>query len=162
MPAEAYNPEIAEEILVRMRCGESVRSICSDPEHPEFPCRKTVERWAARDTDGFADRYAHAYLAGVQSRIENAADIAEEIPTFKDTDGVVRIDAAGIQRNKLRCEQARWDASHLLRGSGKLHKLLDYGDKTEISGEMGIRTVMVASPVKDATPRPEPKPDFES
>ena len=137
MASEIYNPEIAEEILVRMRCGESVRSICSDPEHPEFPCRKTVERWAARDTEGFADRYALAYLAGVQARIEDAAEIAEEIPMFKDADGVMRIDSAGIQRNRLRCEQARWDASHLLRGSAKLHKLRDYGDKQEISGPDG-------------------------
>ena len=158
---EAYNPEIAEEILVRMSGGESLRTICADDG---YPCRRTVTRWAVRDTDGFGARYAAARRAGVESRIEDANEIAAETPTYKDADGVVRIDAAGIQRNRLRCDQAKWEASHLLRGGLKPSAPLDYGDniKAELSGELGIKTVIVAKPVKDATPRPDPKPDFES
>ena len=158
---EAYNPEIAEEILVRMSGGESLRTICADDG---YPCRRTVTRWAVRDTDGFGARYAAARRAGVESRIEDANEIAAETPTYTDEAGVTRIDAAGIQRNRLRCDQAKWEASHLLRGGLKPSAPLDYGDniKAELSGELGIKTVMVAKPVKDATPRPEPKPEFES
>lgn len=161
MPAEVYNPEIAEEILVRMSGGESLRTICADEG---YPCRRTVTRWAVRDTDGFGARYAAARRAGVESRIEDANEIAAEMPTYIDEKGAVRIDAAGVQRNRLRCDQAKWEASHLLRGGIKPSAPLDYGDniKAELSGEIGIKTVIVAKPVKDATPRPDPKPEFES
>ena len=158
---EAYNPELAEEILVRMSGGESLRTICVDAG---YPCRRTVTRWAVRDMDGFGARYAAARRAGVESRIEDANEIAAEMPTYTDDQGVTRIDAAGIQRNRLRCDQAKWEASHLLRGGLKPSAPLDYGDKiqAELSGELGIKTVIVAKPIKDATPRPEPKPEFES
>jgi hypothetical protein len=137
MPAEVYNPEIAEEILVRMSGGESLRTICADDG---YPCRRTVTRWAVRDTDGFGARYAAARRAGVESRIEDANEIAAETPTYTDEAGVTRIDAAGIQRNRLRCDQAKWEASHLLRGGIKPSAPLDYGDKiqAELSGELGI------------------------
>ena len=136
MPSEVYNPEIAEEILVRMSGGESLRTICADEG---YPCRRTVTRWAVRDTDGFGARYAAARRAGVESRIEDANEIAAEMPTYTDEAGVTRIDAAGIQRNRLRCDQAKWEASHLLRGGIKPSAPLDYGDKItqEMSGPDG-------------------------
>ena len=130
-----YDPVIAEEILVRMSGGESLRTICDDPNHPEYPCRRTVTRWAVRDTDGFGARYAAARRAGVESRIEDANEIAAETPTYIDEAGNVRIDAAGVQRNRLRCDQAKWEASHLLRGGLKPSAPLDYGDKLEHSGD---------------------------
>jgi hypothetical protein len=139
---EVYNPEIAEEILVRMSGGESLRTICSDDG---YPCRRTVTRWAVRDTAGFGARYAAARRAGVESRIEDANEIAAETPTYTDEVGITRIDAAGIQRNRLRCDQAKWEASHLLRGGIKPSAPLDYGDKiqAEVSGEIGIKRVIV-------------------
>ena len=139
---EVYNPEIAEEILVRMSGGESLRTICADDG---YPCRRTVTRWAVRDTDGFGARYAAARRAGVESRIEDANEIAAETPTYTDEAGITRIDAAGIQRNRLRCDQAKWEASHLLRGGIKPSAPLDYGDKiqAEVSGEIGIKRVIV-------------------
>ena len=151
MPADAYNPEIAEEILVRMSGGESLRTICDDEG---YPCRRTVTRWAVRDTDGFGARYAAARRAGVESRIEDANEIAAERPTYTDEAGITRIDAAGIQRNRLRCDQAKWEASHLLRGGIKPSAPLDYGDKIEHSGdpERPIGLTIVSS-----IPRPERK-----
>jgi hypothetical protein len=98
-----------------------------------------------RDTDGFGARYAAARRAGVESRIEDANEIAAETPTYTDEAGITRIDAAGIQRNRLRCDQAKWEASHLLRGGIKPSAPLDYGDKiqAEVSGEIGIKRVIV-------------------
>jgi len=141
MPAEIYNPEIAEEILVRMSEGESVRTICADPGYPN---RRTVIRWKVRDTEGFAKRYAAARRAGAESRIEDATEIAAETPmvTITNPDGSTRtcVDAAGIQRNRLRVDIAKWEASHLLRGGIDPESPLDYGDKlqTEISGELNL------------------------
>jgi hypothetical protein len=125
-----------------MSGGESLRTICSDDG---YPCRRTVTRWAVRDTDGFGARYAAARRAGVESRIEDANEIAAETPTYTDEAGITRIDAAGIQRNRLRCDQAKWEASHLLRGGIKPSAPLDYGDKiqAEVSGEIGIKRVIV-------------------
>ena len=132
---ESYTPELAEEILMRMSAGESLRAICSDLAHPEYPERRTVLRWVVRNTDGFAARYAEARRSGVESRIEDANEIAAELPTYVDETGKMRIDAAGIQRNRLRCDQAKWEASHLLRGGLKPSAPLDYGDKLEHSGD---------------------------
>jgi hypothetical protein len=141
---EVYDPVIAEEILVRMCGGESMRSICEDPDHPEYPSRRTVTRWAVRDTEGFAARYAFARRAGAESRIEDANEIAAEMPTYTDAQGVTRIDPAGVQRNRNRCDHAKWEASHLLRGIGKWEAPLDYGDKiqAEVSGELNIKRVI--------------------
>lgn len=138
---EAYNPEIAEEILMRMSEGESVRTICADPRYPD---RRTVLRWKVRDTEGFARRYAAARRAGVESRIEDANEIAAETPTYLDENGKTRIDAAGIQRNRLRVDTAKWEASHLLRGGIDPESPLDYGDKiqAEVSGELSIKRVI--------------------
>jgi hypothetical protein len=153
MASEIYDPEIAEEILVRMSGGESLRTICADDG---YPCRRTVTRWAVRDTEGFADRYAAARRAGVESRIEDANEIAAERPTYTDEAGVTRIDAAGIQRNRLRCDQAKWEASHLLRGGIKPSAPLDYGDKiqAELSGELGVS---IADRISKARARKEAK-----
>ena len=68
-----------------------------------------------------------------------------QILSSPDEAGITRIDAAGIQRNRLRCDQAKWEASHLLRGGIKPSAPLDYGDKiqAEVSGEIGIKRVIV-------------------
>ena len=139
MASKIYDPEIAEDILVRMSAGESLRTICDDPEHPEYPNRRTVLRWVVRDTDGFGSRYAAARRAGVESRIEDASEIAAEMPTYTDEAGITRIDAAGIQRNRLRVDTAKWEATRLLRGGLKPTAPLDYGDKItqEMSGPDG-------------------------
>ncbi len=141
MPAEAYNPEIAEEILVRMSGGESLRTICADEG---YPCRRTVTRWAVRDTEGFGARYAAARRAGVEARIEDANEIAAELPLLEivSPDGTKKtyIDPAGIQRNRLRVDTAKWEASHLLRGGLDYGAPLDYGDKiqADVSGELTV------------------------
>jgi hypothetical protein len=62
------------------------------------------------------------------------------MPTYTDAQGVTRIDPAGVQRNRNRCDQAKWEASHLLRGGLEPESPLDYGDKlqTEVSGELNL------------------------
>ena len=60
------------------------------------------------------------------------------------------LDPAGVQRNKLRCEQARWEASKLLRG-GLKDEPLDYGDKQEISGADGGPVQFVVKSILDVT-----------
>lgn len=132
-----YSPEAAMPILERMYKGDSIRSICATPGMPDYD---TVSRWRIRNED-FAIQYARARRAQVEARIEDAARWADEMPMMDvpDPDGGIsrRIDPAGIQRNKLRCEQARWEASKLLRGP--ISAPLDYGDRIqqEVSGPNG-------------------------
>jgi terminase small subunit-like protein len=52
-----YSKEIADIICTRMAEGESLRSICRDAG---MPSEGTVRGWAARDVDGFAERYRAA------------------------------------------------------------------------------------------------------
>ena len=143
-------PEIVECILQRMYAGESVRHICMDKDMPD---QATVSLWRIKD-DAFYKQYARARRAQVEARIEDASAIADEIPTctVPDPDGgtSVRIDPAGVQRNKLRCEQARWEASKLLRG-GLKDEPLDYGDKQEISGADGGPVQFVVKSILEVT-----------
>jgi hypothetical protein len=141
MATTLYKPEYVERAREMCLAGAINPELAADDG---YPCRRTVTRWAVRDTEGFADRYAAARRAGVESRIEDANEIAAETPliTMMLPDGTIKtcIDAAGIQRNRLRCDQAKWEASHLLRGGIKSSAPLDYGDKiqTEISGELNL------------------------
>ena len=141
-------PEIVECILQRMYAGESVRHICRDKDMPD---QATVSLWRIKD-DAFYKQYARARRAQVEARIEDASAIADEIPTctVPDPDGgtSVRIDPAGVQRNKLRCEQARWEASKLLRGP--IDAPLDYGDKIGLSTPDGPLQIRDVSDLTDA------------
>jgi hypothetical protein len=133
-----------------MSAGESVRHICADFDMPD---KTTVNLWRIR-RDDFSRQYARARRAQVEARIEDASEIADEIPTctVPDPDGgtSMRIDPAGVQRNKLRCEQARWEASKLLRGK-LVDEPLDYGDKQEISGSDGGPVVFAIKSILDIT-----------
>jgi hypothetical protein len=62
---------------------------------------------------------------------------------------------AGIQRNKLRVDARKWVVCKLLPKV--------YGDKiqAEVSGELGIRTVIVSSKPTIGAPRPALKPVFD-
>ena len=126
-----YTPKIAERIMLRMYEGETLRKICQDES---MPARSTVHLWRIRNKD-FSDQYAHARRAQVEARMEDAAEIADELPTCRvpDPDGGVstRIDGAGIQRNRLRVDLAKWEASKLLHGMLSSAPL-DYGDKVEV------------------------------
>ena len=95
----------------------------------------TVFRWLAKHAE-FRDMYAHARECQAELYANQIIDIADEAPITEqpDPDGgvTIRIDAAGVQRNKLRVDARKWVAAKLLPRK--------YGDRTlsEHAGAMKV------------------------
>jgi len=140
----SYTPETAEFICARIASGESMVSICADAD---MPAQVTVYSWLSKFPE-FAKRYACAREEQAEKYASEIIAIADENPTctVPDPDGgvSVRVDAAAIQRNKLRVDARKWIACKLLPKV--------YGDKQQISGdpEAPIGITIVSS-----IPRPE-------
>jgi len=91
---------------------------------------------------------------------------------LRDIDDVTRMAVAGLEVTEL--FEGNGDQKHAY-GLCKKIKLADKGanlerlgrhlklftDKTELSGELGIKTVLVAKPVKSTVPRPANRPEFD-
>jgi len=72
--------------------GESLRAICSDPGKPS---EGTVRGWAARDHDGFGERYRAARSLLVEFWADQIIDIADE-PDLDPRDRQVRVHTRAI------------------------------------------------------------------
>ena len=107
MAQEFYTPELADEILMRMANGESLRQICSGPGKPSAPL---VRKWVVNDKDGFAQRYENARIAQGHAVAEKAYADA-----FNEPDP---------QKARLMFDAGRWYA-------GKLHPKA-YSDKASV------------------------------
>jgi hypothetical protein len=136
MPAgrpSTYEQTIADEICERIAAGESLRRICGSKE--EMPAPSTVIEWVLRRPD-FAEQYARAREIQAQLLSDEIFDIAEEEPTavitFGEDGHKECVDAAGIQRNRLRVDTRKWYLSKVLPKV--------YGDKLETvhSGEVSF------------------------
>ncbi len=107
MPAgrpSSWTQEIEDEILLRLSHGEPLSKICRD-EH--IPAESTIYRWEDH-VEGFSEKVSRARERTADHYSHEIIEIAEETPVFEqpDPDGgtSVRIDPAGIQRNKLRID----------------------------------------------------------
>ena len=72
-----YTDELAERILSRMADGETVTSICADPDYPTF---RTINRWAenvAESSEFFVSGYARAKRYQARFFAEQTLDIAD-------------------------------------------------------------------------------------
>lgn len=126
-----YNAKLADDICTRLIRGESLISICRDEDMPD---ETQVYRWLTEKPE-FRQKYSTARELQTERFVEETISIADELPVHEvpDVDGgtSMRIDAAGISRNKLRVDTRKWWASKLLPRK--------YGDKIaqEISGPDG-------------------------
>jgi hypothetical protein len=122
-----YEPQICEQILLKMYQGLSLRKICAADDMPD---RSTVHLWRIRHEE-FSRQYARARRAQVEARIEDANEVAcDGSQDFIQTEDGPVFNSEHVQRSKLIVEQARWEAGKLLRG-GPLDKELDYGDRVQ-------------------------------
>ncbi len=137
-PFVEYSEAIAAEICQGLALGQSIRTICNNPDMPE---PRSVYRWLIDHPD-FAKQYAQAR--------EDAADaFAEEIVEIADAecpvDALGRIDSGSVQKQRLRVDARKWIASKL--------KPRSYGDKVDIalSGNVSVtRTFFNPNDVIDA------------
>ena len=109
-----FSQRLAEKICIRLSLGESLVKICADTGMVDI---STVFRWLDKH-DAFRDMYAHAKECQAEFYAQQIIDIADESPITEqpDSDGGAthRIDAAGVQRNKLRVDARKWVAAKLL------------------------------------------------
>ncbi len=90
-----FNPELADEICLRIANGEPLRQICRDDHMPAWT---TVYNWIKADAS-FAERIARARDIGHDAIAENAMEIADEPPP-SGPDG--RTDAGYVSWQKNR------------------------------------------------------------
>jgi hypothetical protein len=128
-----YNREIADAICERLIEGESLRSICRDPDMPHA---STVCRWLSGNAP-FREQYARAREAQADTLTDEMLDIADDgrndwvMRQSSDGSTDVAYDGDHVQRSKLRIDARKWIASKLAPKK--------YGDKTavELTGADG-------------------------
>lgn len=123
-----YSKEVAQEILVRLANGESLRRICMYSDH--LPSEMSVRRWAALNYEGFGPLYNDARNTGLDCMADEMLDIADDGTNDYnekfDKEGVSlgwQLNGEHVQRSKLRTDVRKWYLSKL--ASGK------YGDKIQ-------------------------------
>lgn len=125
----SYTEKIALIICERLSDGESLRSICRDPE---MPAKTTVFKWLL-DIDGFSNQYARAKEESAESHADDMLDIADETHNdhYIDENGNTKVNNEAIQRSRLRVDTRKWIASKL--------KPKKYGERiqNEITGANG-------------------------
>jgi hypothetical protein len=97
MGESRYSREVAAEVCRRMAEGESLRSICRDPDKPS---EGTVRGWAVRDHDGFGERYRAARQLLLEAWADQIVDIADQAD-LNPRDRQVRCDTRKWLMSKL-------------------------------------------------------------
>lgn len=122
-----YSDDIGNRICHRLMDGESLRTICADPE---MPARSTVHLWLIENPH-FADQYARAREAQADTYADEILDIADDgsndFVERERPDGTTyeAVDQENIQRSKLRVDARKWVAAKL--------KPKKYGDKIDVT-----------------------------
>ena len=158
MPAAIqWTPELEATICNRIAHGESVRIIAQDES---LPASSTIYEHLIESKE-FAEKYARAREAQMEAMSDEILAIADD--STHDTMTITRRDGSEdevadnewINRSRLRVDTRKWLMSKL--------NAKKYGDKLDLnhSGEVGIKTVIVSKPAKDAAPRPPEKPAFD-
>lgn len=126
----SYRPDIGDIICERLVEGESLRSICRDPD---MPVVSTVFRWIRMNPE-FSKQYADA-------REHQADTLADEILEIADNstndwmekhgkdDAGWQLNGDHYQRTRLRVDTRKWIASKM--------KPKKYSDRMELTGEGG-------------------------
>jgi hypothetical protein len=132
-----YSKELTDAICDRLANGESMRSICRDPEMPAI---SSIFKWLREEVE-FSEQYALAADMRADAMAEDCLDIADNIegqpvlidgvPLVIDGKQVCVIDNVSVQHAKLRVDTRKWHASKI--------KPKKYGDKLsqELSGPNG-------------------------
>ena len=130
---QEYGDEIREEILNRMREGQTPNQICRDPHMPDV---KTIDGWRDKDS-AFNHAYAQARSAMVDCWGSQILDIADDsskdIKIVETKNGPVElVDHEVTKRSELRINTRKWLMS-------KMRPEL-YGDKLEVQNNVNLQT----------------------
>lgn len=141
-----YSADVAAAICARLSKGETLRSICRDPDMPED---STVRTWALDDREGFYAHYTKARDLGLDAMADDLFDIADETgkDTLTDKDGNDRPNSEWITRSRLRVDTRKWYLSKLAPKR--------YGDRIEIESDA---LTSIAGALAEARKRTEGEP----
>ena len=121
-----FTPALFTSICDRISQGESLRSVCRDPETPS---KSTVLRWL-REKPELRDQYANARDDLMEYWASDILEIADDgsLDTMEGLnrhgDAVMVPNHANVQRDKLRIDARKWSLSKL--------KPRVYGDRLEV------------------------------
>lgn len=128
-----FTQDMADIICERMVEGESLRSICRDPDMPVI---STVMKWLSTFPE-FSAQYARAQEARADTFVEQMQEIADNGSNDwmekhgQDSTGW-QLNGEHIQRSKLRVDTLKWIASKM--------KPRSYGDKQQVELSGSIET----------------------
>lgn len=104
---DTYNPELAKEILEKLKSCPSLRRICR--HNPHLPGESTIRSWAIYHPD-FAAQYRKAREQGCDSYAEKLLDICDdgENDFTVDENGKPIINWDLLKRSELRFRAGTW------------------------------------------------------
>jgi hypothetical protein len=122
-----YTPELGERICEVVALNpKGLPALCD--EYKWFPADETIRKWRYRHPE-FNGNYMRAKEFQLEQMAEVILDICDETPVCEmpDPDGGVslRVDGAGVQRNRLRVDTRKWIMSKLAPKR--------FGEKSEVA-----------------------------
>jgi hypothetical protein len=144
-----YNEQVADEICAKLESGQSLFSICKNPNRPS---ESTVRHWALEDRGGFSAKYTRARDLGLDAIADKMLEIARSAVSPED-----------VPRARLEFDAVRWYLSKLAPKRYGDAQLLKHADadgnvlKIELSRvEPRPARVIDVTPEQPALPAGEP------
>lgn len=107
-----YNEEMADLICMRVATNPiGLPSICE--KYPDLPSHETIYQWRYK-YQAFADKYARAKMAQIQSMVDKTMDLASQRPVYFDAAGNQIVDSGYVAANRLEIDTLKWHASKLI------------------------------------------------
>jgi len=128
-----YCQETTDTICERLSLGESLRSICRDPD---MPCMGAVLKWLNKHEE-FVVQYTRAREIQADTLIDETLDIADESTNdWMERRGQLVENGEAIQRSRLRIDTRKWIA-------GKMRPK-KYGERTiKVDEDEGERETVI-------------------
>jgi flagellar hook-associated protein FlgK len=131
---EAYTKEIGAYICREIAQGRTITKICKETN---IPALATVMNWLNSLHPLYKEEFLNSYIQARKIQAEVLADQTNDIADDGENDTyigydrngkkVVKVNTDNIQRSKLRVENRRWLAAHLLPTR--------FGDKVQLTGK---------------------------
>lgn len=157
---------IVAEICERVANGEVLGRICEDPDHPEYPARRTFFDW--RDDPEIEAAYQKAILIRLDKYVEETIEIADDgandwMQSTNPQNPGWQLNGEHVQRSKIRISQRNWYAEKIaprvygatlaVGGSDRLPPVRQ--TNVEITPEQAYRTLLTGG-----TPPPDDGSEF--
>ena len=132
-----FTQQVADTICERLVKGDSLRSICEDPD---LPCITTVMMWLRQpDRADFLKQYTRAREIQAETMAEEILEIADNatndwMERNGQNDPGWAANGENVQRSRLRVEARKWLASKLLPKK--------YGEKVDVEHSGDVRIMM--------------------